>query len=173
MDKILKKLFTKYYIFKVQTEWKDELKKIPEKDLKLWMDNDLFIKIKELSESLADDVIRDADLKWDNDLWMDINDFVNEQADTLEEKNADDDEYWNTEDDDKPTDEPEEVQLMICPEADVTCDCDHSEIHPHTIGCETGCQYSQHFSCDKYDEEDEIPPAPEPVPDEIVETGGV
>ena len=138
------------------------------------MDDELFVKIKEEVANIAADIISDVDRKWDDTLWMDINDFVNEQADKLEESDdADADDYWDTVDDDEPEVESKEVLLMMCPEADVNCDCDHAEIHPHTIGCETGCQYSEHNRCEKYNEEDEVPPAPEPVPDEIVETGGL
>jgi hypothetical protein len=78
MDKILEKLFTKYFIFKIQEDWKNELRKIPEELLKKWMDDELFVKIKSECENLAADVVSDVDRKWDNEIWMDINDFVNE-----------------------------------------------------------------------------------------------
>ena len=207
MDKILEKLFTKYFIFKVQTEWKEELKKIPEELLKKWMDDELFVKIQAECENLAADVISDIDRKWDNELWMDINDFVNEYQTDLElaeEAEAEKEEdYWDTDDedpaDDFGEDDPDqynfpvvkdlsgEVKLMYCTDADVTCDCDHAEPHPYSAGCTCGCVYTQHYSCEPYIEketetEDQEntefkPPVPGygngPVPDEIVETGGL
>jgi len=208
MDKILEKLFTKYFIFKVQTEWKEELKKIPEELLKKWMDDELFVKIQAECENLASDVISDIDRKWDNELWMDINDFVNEYQTDLElaeEAEAEKEEdYWDTDDedpaDDFGEDDPDqynfpvvkdlsgEVKLMYCTDADVTCDCDHAEPHPYSAGCTCGCVYTQHYRCEPYiekeaeDQEDQEdtrfkPPVPgyrnEPVPDEIVETGGL
>ena len=45
MEKILKKIVMKYFVHKIQEDWKDELKKIPEDRLKKWMDDELFIKM--------------------------------------------------------------------------------------------------------------------------------
>lgn len=189
MDKILEKLFTKYFIYKVQVDWKDELKKIPEELLKKWMDDELFVKIKSECENMAADVISDIDRKWDNEIWMDINDFVNEYNTDLEiaeeakaEKGED---YWDSEDeedlspfmDDKnDVDVSTEVKLMYCPEADVTCDCDHQDPHLCTAGCFTGCLYEDHDKCGPYieqDQEEKSLVTDDDVPDEIVETGGL
>jgi len=181
MDKILEKLFTKYFIFKIQEDWKNELRKIPEELLKKWMDDELFVKIKSECENLAADVVSDVDRKWDNEIWMDINDFVNEYdtdqeiaSEAEEQKQEQEQEdYWGTDDDDDT-----ELKLMYCPDADINCDCDHADPHPYTIGCNHGCVYTEHFSCEPYIEKeketelnDDIPDGP--IPDEIAETGGL
>lgn len=191
MDKILEKLFTKYFIFKIQEDWKSELRKIPEELLKKWMDDELFVKIKSECENLAADVVSDVDRKWDNEIWMDINDFVNEydtdqeiaEEQIAEEEEQAAEEYWDTDDDDPrvytydDADDNTEVKLMYCPDASKeTCDCDHADPHPYTTGCNHGCVYSHHLQCEPYlatntELNDDIPDGP--IPDEIAETGGL
>jgi len=103
MEKILKKMMMKYFVFKLQEDWREELKKIPEEHLKQWMDEDLFVKMEEQAESLASGFIDEATTTWDNELWMDINDFVSDYNEELEKIQEDQDvpeEYWDTEDGD-------------------------------------------------------------------------
>jgi hypothetical protein len=179
MDKILEKLFTKYFIFKIQEDWKEELKKIPEELLKKWMDDELFVKIEAECQSLAADTISDVDRKWDNQIWMDINDFVNEYqtdqelAEEEKEKEKEED-YWDSDDDEPGVytyDDDKEVKLMYCTDADVKCDCDHADPHPYSAGCICGCVYTSHCRCEPYTEQ--TTELNDDVPDEIVETGGI
>jgi len=168
MEKILKKILMKYFVFKLQEDWKDELKKIPEDRLKKWMDEDLFIKMNQNAENLVDQFITDTGSTWDNEIWMDINDFVNDYNEELENIQEKEEEYWDTDDDDY---ESKEIVLMHCQEMDTECNCDHADIHPFGIGCNTGCQYTEHTACVRYNEE--RTELNDDVPDEIVETGGI
>jgi len=175
MEKILKKMIMKYFVFKLQEDWREELKKIPEELLKKWMDDDLFVKMKEQAESLASGFIDEATTTWDNELWMDINDFVSDYNEELEKIQEDQDvpeEYWDTEDGDaEDEDEGKEVVLMHCLDANPACNCDHMDIHPHSIGCDTGCVYQQHSSCVVYAED--TGEEWTDIPDEITQTGGL
>lgn len=155
MEKILKKLIMKYFVFKLQEDWREDLKKIPEERLKKWMDEELFVKMTEQVEALSQGFIDEACTTWDNEVWMDINDFVTEYNEELEKIIEDQDvpeEYWDTEDGDA-EDESKEVVLMHCIDANPECNCDHQDIHPHNIGCDTGCVYQAHNSCIVYAEE--------------------
>lgn len=170
MEQILKKLFKKYFIFKITEDWKDELKKIPEELLKTWMDDELFKKIDHECECLASEVAVDADRKWDDDLWMEINDFVNNYE--LEQENAndtDDDDYWDTDGElgQEAQEEINDLQWMECLDKDENCACDHADVHIYGDGCDTGCAYADHTHCVQYKEKEEN------VPDEIQETGGL
>lgn len=171
MNKILEKLFTKYFVFKIQEDWKEELKKIPEQTLKKWMDEELFVKINNVSESLAADVVSDCSSKWDNEIWMDINDWVNDYNSGEDEDELGYDvpgipeDYWDSEDEKNPL----EGLMMICPEKQEPCgeNCDHAEPHQYESGCETGCGFSStHIKCAIQEDVTD-----EKVPDEITETG--
>jgi len=184
MDAILNKLFKKYFVFKISEDWKDELKKIPEELLKDWMDNDLFKKIDEYSLELVSSVIGDAEDKWNNEIWMDINEFVNEyelQQEIAQEKldaENDPEESWFTDDDDTDDDDTDDDdddtdkdQKMYCPDVDPNCNCEHSDIHEQSSGCFCGCAYATHTACLPY--KHKPMEGYSKVPDEITETGGL
>ena len=184
----------KYFVHKIQEDWKDELKKIPEDRLKKWMDDELFIKMGEIAQNAVEQFIVDIDSSWDNEAWMDINDFVNDYAEELEKLEAEEevepeDEYlWAADDENEEgeegfyyhkswfeeydeNEEDEEVILMHCPDVLSGCNCDHAEVHPFGIGCNTGCNVSYHTVCVRHNEEQTE--YNDDVPDEIAETGGL
>lgn len=170
MEQILKKLFKKYYIYKIQTDWKEALKLIPEKDLKNWMDNELFKEIDECVDFLSAEVLADVEKKYDDHIWMEINDFSTkwEEAREAEEDKRSDD-FWSADDEDEWPQDPSESSTMCCPVADEHCDCGHELPHVYSTGCVVGCPYSEEIKCVCVDKPKEVPE----VPESIQETGGL
>ncbi len=185
MKEILVKLFEKYFIHKIQEDWKEELKKIPEDRLRKWMDETLIEEVKTACTEIYDDIETNMETKYSYELWMSINDYVNEEADELakEEEQEEPPDEWDVEDDDNPM----EGVMMVCPEKGVGCDdtCDHSVPHTYDeIGCESGCGFTtDHIKCEVHDHSDENVRDTEdqisetqkglPTPNEIIESGAV
>ena len=176
MDKILLKLFKKYFIFKIQEDWKNELKEVDEEELKKWMDEELLLKMDTASEGVLEKLKEELMEKWEYELYYDISNFIEdwkEHKKQAEEK-AD---QWNTDDnlDDGKT-------MLICHDRDesalVCKECVHVEPHLYEESCDTLCGDSNNRKCEPYEaeieEQDNYTEQNEAaVPDEIAETGGL
>lgn len=168
MKDILEKIFEKYFIHMIQKDWKDELKPIPEETLKPWMDDSLIGFIKNSCSEVFTEVEEELKRKYEHEIWIEINDFINEyneKKEEAEQAEEPDEDEWDTGGDEL------EDDMMICTESTTECVdgefiCDHAEAHDHGPGCDTGCGHVPvHAACEKIEQEK--------VPDEITETGGV
>jgi hypothetical protein len=164
MDKILLKLFKKYFVFEIQKEWKDELKKVDETDLKKWMDDELLSKMDYVAEDLLKEVKEKMKDKWEYELYYDINNFVEDWKDKQKEEVEEETDEWST---DTHIDDGE--TMLICPDADENCsECDHQKPHLYNSECDTECDISDiRKKCEVWELEEES------LEQEVKETGGV
>jgi hypothetical protein len=163
MNKILLKLFKKYFIFKIQSEWKEELKEIDEVKLKKWMDDELLLKIDISSKEILEKLREEIKDKWEYILWYDINNFIEDCKEEKEKEKEKEDE-WNTE-----TNIDDGKTMLICPDADENCsECDHQKPHLYNSECDTECDISDiRKKCEVWELEEES------LEQEVKETGGV
>ena len=191
LKEILESIFEKYFIHKIQVDWKDELKKIPEEILKEWMDEELLGQVRRGSTEVFETVKDEMERKYDFGIYMEVSDFVDDYKTKLEEveneQAEEEEDEWDVDGEDAMIGEK-----MICPEATPECSegdkpCTHAEIHDYDKDCNDGCDFiPQHIQCNQVSEhhtEEEISEfqkgdhsekqVPTRVPDEIVETGGV
>jgi hypothetical protein len=163
MDKILLKLFKKYFIFKIQDDWKDELKEISEEELKKWMDEELLLHMDNASMEVLEELKEKLKDKWEYILWYEISNFVEDwkhkKIETKEKKDE-----WNTE-----TNINDGKTMLICPDADENCsECDHQKPHLYNSGCDTECDISDiRKKCEVWELEEKS------LEDEIKEAGGI
>jgi hypothetical protein len=163
MDKILLKLFKKYFIFKIQDDWKDELKEISEEELKKWMDEELLLHMDNASMEVLEELKEKLKDKWEYILWYEISNFVEDwkhkKIETKEKKDE-----WNTE-----ININDEKTMLICPDADENCsECDHQKPHLYNSECDTECDISDiRKKCEVWELEEKS------LEDEIKEAGGI